>query len=122
MQSGLFVLYFYCSEFWGNCRPTRSGVGISFEIHAQAAGWLRPANIQGVDFLIAGVAGKDRRAVRRDVDLMGAPVRHTMVFQAGDGLYLAVGKPDSHDLWFGVSRREIEILAVWRDHPVLDVT
>jgi hypothetical protein len=38
----------------------------------------RPPNIQGVDFLIAGVASEDRRAVGRDVELTPPANQHTM--------------------------------------------
>src|SRR3954467_9379777 len=81
-----------------------------------------PPNIQGVDFLIAGVASEDRRAVGRDVDLTRPVNQRTMkVFQAGDGFYLLVGESDALDLWFHASGREIEILAIRRYHPVHDV-
>ena len=65
----------------------------------------RPPNIQGVDFLIAGVASENRRAVGRDVDLTRPVNQRTMkVFQAGDGFYLLVGESDALDLWFRALR------------------
>src|SRR5271163_450720 len=81
-----------------------------------------PLDIQGVDLLIAGVAGKDRRAVGRDVDLSESAIEHTMkVFQAGDGFYLPVGESDALNLWFRACGREIEILAIQRWHRVHDL-
>lgn len=48
----------------------------------------RPADIQGINFLVAGVSRKDRRAIRRDVDLSFASIHRTMkVFQARDSTF-----------------------------------
>src|SRR5271170_271601 len=82
----------------------------------------RPLDVQGVDFLVAEVAGENGRAVGRDVDLSRPGIHHTMeIFQAGDDFHPLVGESDALDLWFRASGREIEILAVRRWHPVHDV-
>src|ERR1700761_8326520 len=87
--------------------------------HVETAGSAitpsRPADIQSVDFLIAGIAGENRRAVGRDIDLSISVIQHTMkVFQAGDGFAPLVGKPDALHLWIRTSGRKAEILAVRR--------
>src|SRR5271170_3515278 len=80
-----------------------------------------PADIQRVDLLVAGVAGKDRRAVGCDVDLSPPVIHHTTkIFQTGDVFYLLVGESDALDLWLRASGSEIEILAIRRYHPVHD--
>src|ERR1700753_1930086 len=82
--------------------------------HVETAGSAitqsRPADIQSVDFLVAGVAGENRRAVGRDIDLSIPVIQHTMkVFQAGDCFPPPVGQPDAFDPWIRTSGREVEI-------------
>jgi hypothetical protein len=55
---------------------------------------LGPADVQRVDFIGADVAGKNRGAVRRDIDLSAIEDidRRAKVFQAGDGFGLTVSE------------------------------
>jgi hypothetical protein len=81
---------------------------------ALAARSSGPLDVQRIDFLVAGVASKDRRAIRRDIDLSLPIIIHyaVKVFEAGDGLYLMIGEPVPQGLWFCASCRVIEVLAI----------
>ena len=73
----------------------------------------RPAQIQSKDFLVSGIPRKDRRAIGRDIDLSSLIIDYAVnVFQAGDGLYLMIGKSITKDLWVCALSRVIEILVI----------
>src|ERR1035438_4307802 len=85
----------------------------------------RPPDIQRVDFLGADVAGKDRGAIRGDVDLSATHlhrVHHpTKFFQAGNGFDLMVGESETLRLGLRAAGGEVEILAVRRKIPLCHV-
>jgi len=83
-----------------------------------------PADAQRVDFLRADVAGEHRGAIGRDIDLSTelCPIHHSAkIFQAGDGLYLAVGESQALSRRFRASGRKVEILVIQRGIPVHEV-
>jgi ATP dependent DNA ligase domain len=69
----------------------------------------------------AGVAGENRRAVGRDIELSNSEIQQAMkVFQADDDFVPLVGQPDALHFGIRTSGREAEIPAVRGCHIVHD--